>query len=282
MDLATLSRNSSLTPQTLTTAPYALQALLPVEGHYPRMRVYIEGDGHAWASRSQPSTDPTPLQSPMINLALLDAHPVAYLARPCQFVIDVHCSVEAWTAGRFGTAVLKAMNAGLDEIKRRYTVGRFELVGYSGGAAIALVLAATRQDVEQVQTLAGNVDPQFWTDLQGLEPLESPLLPLSWREPLSAIPQRHFVGLEDRVVPPAVVQSYVSKLKGRCVEVVTSNDSHSTGFEGGWTRYADLPIPCDLWNSGEPLKTTPAASTDTHHPAFRESPVRDGSPALPK
>lgn len=244
MDLEALGRESRLTPQLLPTAPYALQALLPVQGRYPELRVYIEGDGHAWATHSQPSTDPTPMHSPIITRALRSAHPAAYLARPCQFVMDARCNVKVWTAGRFSAAVLNAMSAGLDDIKRRYSVERFELVGYSGGATIALVLAATRQDVGQVQTVAGNLDPEFWTLIQRLEPLERPLLPLAWRETLSAIPQRHFVGLQDRVMPPAVAQSYVSQLRGRCVEVITADADHSAGFEDDWARYADVPVPC--------------------------------------
>lgn len=245
VDLTTLTRESALTPRILVTAPYPLQALLPVEGHYARLRVYIEGDGHAWATRSQPSTDPTPMHSPMINLALHDTGPAAYLARPCQFVMAADCTVKVWTAQRFSASVVTAMNAGLDDLKRRYGVEHFDLVGYSGGAAIALVLAATRSDVAQVQTLAGNLDPEFWTRLQGLAPLQSPLLPLAYRDSLRAISQRHFVGLEDRVVPPAVSQSYLSALKGRCVEVVSIHADHSGAFEDSWSRYANVPVRCD-------------------------------------
>ena len=241
----TLSRDSALRPQTLATAPYPLQALLPTNGQYAQLRVYIEGDGHAWATRSQPSTDPTPLLSPMITLALRDTGPAAYLARPCQFLMAANCNVKVWTAQRFSAPVLAAMSAGLDELKHRYGVEHFELVGYSGGATIALVLAATRHDVEQVQTLAGNLDPELWTRLQGLAPLQSPLLPLAYRDSLRAIAQRHFMGLEDEVVPPAVARSYVSVLKGRCLEVVSIHAEHSGGFEDSWARYANVPVRCD-------------------------------------
>jgi hypothetical protein len=245
IDLAQVSHDSALTPQTVASAPYPLQGLLPVTGHYPHLRVYIEGDGHAWATRSQPSTDPTPVSSVMIALAVRDSQPSVYLARPCQFVLTAGCGIDVWTGGRFNASVLTSMSGALDELKRRYAVEHFELVGYSGGAAIALVLAGTRNDVTQVSTLAGNLDPEFWTRLQSLAPLQHPVLPLTYRAALRTIPQRHFVGLEDKVVPPAVADAYVAALKGRCVEVIKVHADHAGGFEESWARYANVPIRCD-------------------------------------
>lgn len=244
IDLPALSRGSALSPQTLATEPYPLQALLPQAGHYPHLRVYIEGDGHAWATRSQPSSDPTPMHSLMTDLALRDVQPSVYLARPCQFIKGAHCDTGVWTAGRFSASVMASMNAALDQVKARYGVDTFELVGHSGGAAIALVLAATRSDVMQVQTLAGNLDPEFWTRLQSLAPLQNPVLPLTYRDSLSGIAQRHFVGLEDPVVPPSVAQSYVDALQGRCVEVIRVHANHLSGFEERWARYANVPVRC--------------------------------------
>lgn len=239
------SQGSALTAQTLATTPYPLQALLPAAGRYPLLRVYVEGDGHAWATRSQPSTDPTPVHSLMIDLALGDSRPSVYLARPCQFIKAPGCSTDLWTSRRFSAPVTTAMNMALDQLKARYGVAQFELVGHSGGAVIALVLAATRGDVGQVQTLAGNLDPEFWTRLQSLSPLQDSMLPLSYRAQLRQIPQRHFVGLEDTVVPPSVAQSYVAALQGQCVQVVSVQASHGSGFEDSWKRNANAPVRCD-------------------------------------
>jgi pimeloyl-ACP methyl ester carboxylesterase len=246
VDLQSASSGSALMPQTLATAPWPVQALLPAAGHYPDLRVYIEGDGHAWATRSQPSTDPTPMHSLMIDLAVKDRHPAAYLARPCQFVMAANCEAGLWTARRFSPQVLAAMNMALDQLKRRLGVERFELVGHSGGGAIALVLAATRHDVVQVQTLAGNLDPDFWSRVQGLDPLQDAQLPLAWRTSLRIIAQRHFVGLEDPVVPPSVARSYVTALGGQCVEVLAIHADHARGYENSWAQNADRPVRCNV------------------------------------
>jgi pimeloyl-ACP methyl ester carboxylesterase len=236
--------SGKLQPVTLPTANFALQALAPPNGVYPHLRVYIEGDGHAWATASQPSTDPTPYTSLMLALAAQDAAPVAYLARPCQFIQGPACNAAVWTRSRFAEPEIRAMDAALSALKQRYGVQRFELVGHSGGGAVALVLAGMREDVDQVQTLAGNVDPAFWADLHHLTPLAQPMLPLHYTRRLAGIPQRHFVGLNDPVMPMAVAQAYRAALQGRCVEIVSVAATHGQGYEPLWARMAGQPIDC--------------------------------------
>ena len=246
VDLHEVARGSSLEPQVLTTTPYPLQALLPVGTTYPHLRVYIEGDGHAWATRTQPSTDPTPAMSLTARLAVEDTRPAAYLARPCQFISGPNCTQEVWTSGRFDASVISAMGAGLDTLKQRYGVERFELVGYSGGGAVALVLAATRSDVEQVQTLAGNLDPLYWAQMLNLSPLKKPVTPLHYRDALRHIAQRHFIGQDDEVVPPAVTQAYAAQLLGDCLQIVSAKATHSVGLEQLWSAYSNGPIACGV------------------------------------
>ncbi|WP_397451812.1 alpha/beta hydrolase [Pseudomonas sp. NA-150] len=244
VDLREVVHGSALTPTVLATTPYALQALLPGAGVHRHLRVYIEGDGHAWATRTQPSTDPTPAISLTARLAANDQQPSAYLARPCQFVSGPNCTQELWTEGRFDRTVMSAMNAGLDFLKQRYGVEQFELVGYSGGAAVALVLAATRSDVKQVQTLAGNLDPLLWTQMLGLSPLKNPVTPLQFHDALRHITQRHFIGLDDQVVPPAIAHAYAEQLQGDCLQMVSAKATHSVGFEQLWAEYSDKPVVC--------------------------------------
>jgi pimeloyl-ACP methyl ester carboxylesterase len=235
---------ANLKPATLNTSPYTLQAMAPPAGAYPHMRVYIEGDGHAWATRSQPSTDPTPQTSLMLKYASEDRGPAVYLARPCQFLMSSNCSVGIWTDNRFSSHAMDAMNAGLDSLKIQFGVIDFELVGHSGGGNVALVLAGMRKDVSQVQTIAGNIDPVYWTQLHHLSPLNNPLTPLQFKSKLMNLPQRHIVGTDDSVVPPAVAQEYAKKLDGSCLEIVSVSATHTTGFDDAWHHNLNNPIAC--------------------------------------
>jgi len=244
VNLQHASAGSALVPHTLNTAPYPLATLLPPARSYSRLRVYIEGDGHAWATRSQPSTDPTPAVSLMVQLAVADPLPSAYLARPCQYLTGPHCTAAVWTDQRFDAPQMQVMNAALDRLKQRFGVHTFELIGHSGGAAVALVLAGMRDDVVQVQTLAGNLDPAYWASLQHLSPLPGAVSPLTYRQRLQGIPQRHFVGEQDRTVPPQVAQHYVQALQGQCVEVVNVAGGHVDGFEAAWRQFGGQGIGC--------------------------------------
>ncbi|AZE02119.1 hypothetical protein C4K05_6346 [Pseudomonas chlororaphis subsp. aureofaciens] len=94
-----------------------------------------------------------------------------------------------------------SLDQALDRLKQRYGNQDFELIGYSGGAALALLLAARRDDTTQVQTLAGNLSPRLWANALGLSPLHGSLEPLDQAPKLARVAQRHLLGQADRSVP---------------------------------------------------------------------------------
>ncbi|WP_249584761.1 alpha/beta hydrolase [Pseudomonas viridiflava] len=228
--------------QILPGQSFALAALLPT--NVPpagRLRVYLEGDGHAWATATQPSLDPSPRKLLVPRLAIDDPTPNAYLARPCQFVTSPGCKTALWTDQRFSQEVVTRLSQALDLLKQRYGNQSFELVGYSGGAALALLLAAQRDDVTQVQTLAGNLSPRLWAHTQHLTPLAGSLDPLDYPRRLAGIPQRHFSGTLDEVVPTALAQAYRERLRsGVCNRVVVVEGvSHEAGWDRVWRLWRD-------------------------------------------
>lgn len=211
-----------------------------------RIRVYLEGDGHAWATARQPSLDPSPKNLLMARLAFSDPTPSLYLARPCQFVSATACKPMMWTDRRFSPEVLNSLDQALGQIKQRLGNQDFELVGYSGGAALALLLASRRDDVAQVQTLAGNLSPRQWVELQQLSPLKGSLEPLDEHTRVAQIPQRHIVGNADRVVPPVLLERYQQALgHPRCLQaVIVPGATHTDGLEQAWREWRNQPINC--------------------------------------
>lgn len=196
----------------------------------PVLWVYIEGDGFAWVTPSQPSLDPTPLNPLALRLALAQPQGnAAYLGRPCQFVDEdtASCPQRYWMGARFAREVVEAGNQALDALKLRFGASRLTLVGYSGGGAIAALLAAHRHDVEALVTVAGNLDHRAWTMHHRIEPLSDSLNPANEIEPLHRVWQRHFVGGQDRVIPPALVEGFASRFPGEHRPVV----EHLPGFD---------------------------------------------------
>lgn len=177
------------------------------------LTVFIEGDGFSWFNRYTPSDNPTPKNPLALKIALnLNLDNSTYLSRPCQNVFQndfKNCSESLWTTNRFDQTIIHSMDIGLSEIKKAYHVKKIKLVGYSGGGVISLLLAAKRDDVVEVITIASNIDTDTWTEYHNLTSLnsENPAL----IEKLHKIPQTHFSGSEDSVVPPEIAKSYISR-----------------------------------------------------------------------
>ncbi|MBP1145256.1 putative esterase [Pseudomonas sp. PvP027] len=233
--------------QILSAQPFPLAALLPPETfRTPRLRVYLEGDGHAWATATQPSLDPSPRKLFVPRMAINDPTPSVYLARPCQFITAPACNPALWTDRRFSQDVVTSLSSALDQMKQRYGNNEFELIGYSGGATLALLLAGQRNDITRIQTIAGNLAPKQWTALKGLSPLTGSLDPLDYIQRLALIPQRHLSGTRDEMIPTELATLYSTQLgSGACSQlIVVSGPSHEAGWEEVWKlwRERDLEV----------------------------------------
>lgn len=77
---------------------------------------------------------------------------------------------------------------------------------------MALLLAAERDDVEQVVTVASNLDTAEWTRRMGLSPLGGSLNPADFTSRLAGLPQVHWVGARDRIVPLDVTERFAARL----------------------------------------------------------------------
>lgn len=241
------SNRYTVSNHILADLPLLQLRSLNLNSKQTRIRVYIEGDGRAWITQSQPSLDPTPHNLLMPQLAVADLQPSVYLGRPCQFLRNEKCLVPLWTSARFGAAVLATMHLALDQLRAEFKNTEFELVGYSGGAAIALLLAAQRDDVKQVQTIAGNLSPMLWAKLHNLTPLNNSKDPLTYAQSLQHVPQRHFVGTLDTNISIELFRLYIQQLAPlpACIERIdVAHADHASGWHGTWQVNANRPIRC--------------------------------------
>lgn len=199
----------------LPTDSFVLAGFVPKEVRdSDLLTIYIEGDGLAWISRSQVSLDPTPIHPTGLKLALRHPHgAAAYLARPCQYVSGDgrrNCAVTWWTDRRFAAEVVAATDQAVEQLKQRFHARNIELVGYSGGGAVAALVAARRKDVVRLVTVAGNLDHRAWTQHHRATPLTGSLNPADAWQALVDVPQMHFIGVSDTIVSRDVAQSYVA------------------------------------------------------------------------
>ncbi len=231
----------------LTTYSRLTDASQPVQ-------VYIEGDGLAWLSRHQLSADPTPRRAIGLALATLDpASNVIYLARPCQFndFERMPCASSYWSDKRFAEEVIRAMNHALDTFTPRLHGQRLHLIGYSGGAAVAALVAARRQDIASLRTVAGNLDHVALNAHHQVSAMPDSLNAIDVAPRLAALPQLHFIGGKDQTVPGLIAQRFAAAVGNGCARVITQADAtHTEGWVEHWPDLLKISAQCNAVGQG--------------------------------
>ena len=209
------------------------------------MPVYIEGDGRGWVTRKKISDDPTPSFSLVLRLMQKDNRPSVYMARPCMYHLNDSCHSNYWTDARHAVELVGVMNNALDEVKQMYDVSRFELIGHSGGGAMAVLMAAKRQDISQIVTVAANLDVAYFTDIHHVSEMKGSLDPIDFAHQVSHIPQLHLVGGDDDVIPYKLVERYVHQSQSPCVRSkLMKGFTHLKGWVDVWPNVAQLNHDC--------------------------------------
>lgn len=209
--------NSNLKSFVFKTKNFYLQSYIYIHNPLDKsLNIYIEGDGFAWKSRYVVSNNPTPTDPIALKMAIADQnHNVAYISRPCQYIdleINSNCESKFWTDSRFGKTVINSMNEAIDEIVKKHQIKSINLYGYSGGGAIAVLIATMRNDVKSIITIAGNLNHLEFTKLHNVTPLYDSLNPIDFTKDIENIPSYHIAGKKDRIIPSYIIKDFVFKV----------------------------------------------------------------------
>lgn len=244
-----LAAPAGLQRELIDTDGFVLTAFARISRPGEPLDLYIEGDGLAWLSRSEPSLDPTPREATGLALAAADpASNVVYLARPCQFTpmaMNPRCAIPYWTAKRFAPEVVASLNQAVSRMAARVPGQRINLMGYSGGGALAILIAARRTDIASIRTVAGNLDDEFVNRLHDVSPMPSSENAFGFARRVAAIRQIHFSGADDTVVPPVVAQRFAGATGGRCARAVTVPGlAHASDWSSRWPALLAIAPAC--------------------------------------
>jgi hypothetical protein len=245
-------------PQDLSAPPFRLAGLLKGESGSDLV-VYLEGDGRA-VVRGRPSADPTPSHAQSYDLALLDPAPlVLYLARVGQFMPSYASSQYQlyWASGRLAPEVVQSASYAIDEVKRKTGAQRVHLVGFSGGGGLAVLVAARRDDVASLVTVAGLLDIDWWVQNSGWQPLSASVNPAKYANIVANIPQIHFYGTSDRVIPPAMSQRFFLMAQFSDYTRTALAHDHYSGWTNSWPRLLNEYVIPLRNRTGQPV-TGPA------------------------
>ena len=236
-EIAAWAEARGFSPTKIDAGPFVLTAQVrrpPVASE--TLVVYIEGDGAPWPTPYHPPHDPTPVNP--VSLALAAADPsaaVVYLGRPCQYLAaDAlrSCDSAYWTARRFSPEVIAAYADAVDRMKSSFGARRLRLAGYSGGGVIAALLAARRDDVDLLVTVAAPLALAEWAALHDSTPLTGSLDPVDIGANVRLPPGVHFAGGRDRIVPLQIVERFARRHGGR-VETLAGFD-HECCWARDW------------------------------------------------
>lgn len=219
----TIQAPAEFSYQEIKTDKFALASWQKVNNPRAPFKIYIEGDGAAFTADGRPSMNPTPKGILLREIAFGDKHEnVIYLARPCQYVKDAKCLQKYWTTARFAQEVVSSTAQAIKIIGHEHDL---TLVGFSGGAQVAGLVAVTAADlnVQKVVTIGGNLDHSAWTAYHHLPSLDESLNLADYRDLYVKIPQKHYVGKEDKIIPFSLVEDFAPEGTVMVVDGVTHN-----------------------------------------------------------
>jgi len=242
-----IAKSTKFEKTYLKTKYFTLAACYRFDKPGEPVNIYIEGDGNAWISRARLSNNPTPREPLVLKLASIDTNAnVAYLARPGQYLEQEKLNVDScyWSNKRFSEEVIASMDEAISELAKLAKTDKINLIGYSGGAAVAVLIAARREDVASLRTIAGNLDIEVVTKYHNVSPLIGSLNPIDFAKKIKNLPQRHFIGSKDTIVPSFVAESFMARMGDKDYSRITvvEGATHSKGWGACWRELLTYPL----------------------------------------
>lgn len=210
-----LARRNGFEPLLLRGTRFQHHAFARLQAESGLLVIFIEGDGSTWVDGGRRvAADPTAHVPLALELAVDTPASVLYLGRPCylETVRPPECSEALWTSQRYSSEVVRSMSAAASAFISEHHFERVLLVGYSGGGALAVLMARDLPQLQGIVTVAGNLDPDAWARLHGYDPLDGSLNP-ALAPPLPAqLDQWYLVGQRDENVPAEAVARYFARV----------------------------------------------------------------------
>jgi len=205
------------------------------------LHVYLDGDGRAFLDAVTVASDPTPHRVYSAGLLAKDPGPAVLLGRPCYHgqARGRGCDPRYWTDWRYSEAVVDSLVAVLPALAGERDV---VLIGHSGGGTLAMLVAQQQASlsvnsgprIRGVVTIAANLDVAAWAHHHGYTPLGGSLDPASRLTLSNHLPQLHFFGTADQIIPATLSRRLQPSLPLDSVRWVESD--HTCCWVEQWPR----------------------------------------------
>lgn len=205
------------------------------------LHVYIDGDGTPWERQRWIANDPTARNPLILKLMQQDTNPAILLGRPCYYGQSQAegCDNKYWTSHRYSEEVVNSMSQALNNWLYLKHFKKIVLIGYSGGGAIAMLMANNIAKATKIVTIAANLNVARWSDYHAVPKLNGSLNPAE-EEPVNAkVKQIHFAGKEDKIVPAFIIKNYSSKQMNSKYYELPEQD-HACCWERDWSKLLEI------------------------------------------
>ena len=223
----------------INSAPFVLNSYQKIKNPSGNYVFYIEGDGLAF-TRNGISRNPTPTTHQFLHLAFEDNHDnIIYIARPCQYVpfeLNQPCkNNKYWTSDRFSEESVDVIYNAINSIMKDR---KFDIVGFSGGGAIATIIAAKHvAQINSLVTVAGNLDHVAFNDYHKVPHMTGSLNPIDFVDQVRNVRQLHLCGSRDDRVPCLIAEKFNKKLESKTSELkVIKGAAHNNGWAPLWKK----------------------------------------------
>ena len=242
-----VAEHSGFKGDVIKAGEFWLQTYQKVSNPALPYTVYIEGDGFAFRDKWHISPDPTPTRPMLLELATQDYRSnVIYIARPCQYEpinMDLHCNNSYWTVKRMSDEVVNSINVAINKLTHNQPV---DLIGYSGGGGIAVLIGARNHHIRSIITIAANLDIVAFNQYHNVRPMVGSLNPIDVASKVKNIPQTHYTGGGDTIVPSFIADKFVQAADSSCVkqEIIPDVSHDGNGWKKNWNYILSTPVTC--------------------------------------
>jgi hypothetical protein len=225
--------------------------------HDGMLHVYLGGDGTPWIGGFVVASDPTPRNPVGLRLMAMDDRDSLYLGRPCYHgnALAPDCDSTLWTSARYSESVVDSMAKVLRGIIASQDYRDLVFIGFSGGGALAMILAERFPQTSRVVTLAGNLDIEAWVKLHHYNALKGSLNPRALPPLRDDIQQYHLAGGRDINIPPDLIERAVAE-QPHAQFLRFDGFTHGCCWESIWKAMLQcLETECD-WRMSNDLSGT--------------------------
>ena len=189
--------------------------------------------------RDSVNSDPTSTSALILKLASQDSTNTIVLGRPCYHDVSARNCQDSkwWTSHRYSNQVVNSMAEAIRHLRNEDQ--NVTIIGFSGGGAIAALLASSLNDIERIVTINAPLDTDAWVKQHNYTPLFGSLNPINHLSGLDNTDHIHLVGAKDRNVNSESWKDDIERADSGAI-IEYANYSHHCCWENIWHTLVPL------------------------------------------